>query len=143
MRDRFDFPGMKVLQFAFGSGSGNPYLPHNFLPHAAVYTGTHDNDTILGWFESITSGERKHVLDYLDCDESDIVWSLIRTAIASVADISIVPLQDILSLDSQSRMNVPGVAVNNWAWRFKSGDVSDAVIARLRQLTDLYGRLSS
>jgi 4-alpha-glucanotransferase len=143
LRDGFGFPGMKILQFAFGSGSGNPYLPHNYLPHAAVYTGTHDNDTILGWFTSISSYEREHILDYLDCDESNIVWSLIQTAIASVADISIVPLQDILSLDSRARMNVPGVAVNNWTWRFKSGDVNDAIIGRLRHLTELYGRLST
>ena len=142
LRDCFGFPGMKILQFAFGSGPGNIYLPHNYNTHAAVYTGTHDNDTSIGWFAAISAEERRHVLDYLGCGEDDIAWSLIRTVLASVADTCIIPLQDLLSLDGQARMNLPGVAMNNWGWRYKSGDITEAALSRLRFLTELYGRLN-
>lgn len=140
LRDRFGFPGMKILQFAFGSGPDNPYLPHNHERNSVVYTGTHDNDTSAGWFSMLPSRERKKVLDYLNTDGKGIVWDLIRTALASVADISLIPLQDILSLDSAARMNVPGTAAENWTWRFRSGELTEDIAAHLGHLAGLYGR---
>ncbi len=140
LRDRFGFPGMKILQFAFGSGPDNPYLPHNHERHAVVYTGTHDNDTTAGWFDRLPSEEKMRVLDYLDSDGKGIVWSLIRSALASVADTAILPLQDVFSFGSDARMNIPGTSSGNWSWRFRVVDLSEDVAARLEHLTRLYGR---
>lgn len=141
LRDRFGFPGMKILQFAFGSGPDNPYLPHNHGRDAVVYTGTHDNDTTAGWFAKLPAKEKASVNAYLNIDGSDISWDLVRAALASVADTAIIPLQDLLALDSSGRMNIPGVAMGNWAWRFKSDVLSEKCAARLRALTRMYGRL--
>ncbi len=140
LRDRFGFPGMKILQFAFGSGPDNPYLPHNHERHAVVYTGTHDNDTTAGWFERLSEEEKRRVLDYLGADGREVVWSLIRSALVSVADTAILPLQDVLSLGSDARMNIPGTPGGNWSWRFRAGALSGDVAARLDHLTRLYGR---
>ncbi|HEY6874029.1 MAG TPA: 4-alpha-glucanotransferase [Geobacteraceae bacterium] len=140
LRDRFGFPGMKILQFAFGSGPDNPYLPHNHERHAVVYTGTHDNDTTAGWFAGLPEREKKKVHDYLGTDGEEVVWCLIRAALASVADTALIPLQDILSLGNAARMNVPGTPGGNWAWRFLAGDLTESVAARFGHLTRLYGR---
>lgn len=140
LRDRFGFPGMKILQFAFGSGPDNPYLPHNHVRDSVVYTGTHDNDTTVGWFTKLPAKEKKSIFAYLDTDGRDIAWDLIRASLASVGDIAIIPLQDILALDSAGRMNIPGTAMGNWSWRFKSGDLGEKCAKRLREMTEIYGR---
>lgn len=142
MRDRYNFPGMKILQFAFDSGWGNPYLPYNYYDrNCIVYTGTHDNDTTLGWFENRSQEEKDRVTHYLGCvDSNGIHWSLIRLAMGSVGNQVIFPLQDILGLGSDCRMNTPGNAENNWAWRYSSEQLTDELRDRLRDLTYLYGR---
>ncbi|MBA2447436.1 MAG: 4-alpha-glucanotransferase, partial [Chloroflexi bacterium] len=123
LRDRLGFPGLKVLQFAFAEDARavptgrNAYLPHNYEPNAVVYTGTHDNDTTVGWFSALGDDERAAGLRYVGTDGRDIAWDLIRLAFASVAQWAIVPLQDVLGLGSQARMNVPGRPDGNWAWR--------------------------
>jgi len=134
------FPGMKVLQFAF-SESDNLYLPHNHVPNAVVYTGTHDNDTTRGWWEALDAESRGRVADYLGTTGADISWDFIRAAFASVADRAIVPLQDVAGLGSEARMNVPGRAEENWSWRARPGHLSEASAARLRRLVELTGRL--
>jgi 4-alpha-glucanotransferase len=141
LRDRFAFPGMKILQFAFGSGPSNPYLPHNHVREAVVYTGTHDNDTTAGWFGELPAKEKKQILDYLNTDGKNISWDLIRTAMSSVAAISIIPLQDVLVLGKSARMNVPGTPAGNWSWRFTSESLSEVHSARLHHMTEIYGRL--
>jgi len=141
LRDTFSFPGMKILQFAFGSGPDNPYLPHNHVRRSVIYTGTHDNDTTLGWFSSLSAREKKQVLLYLDRSADSIVWDLIRTALASVADTCILPLQDLLELPGDSRMNLPGVAGGNWSWRFGQEELTAKLAKRLLGLTETYGRI--
>jgi 4-alpha-glucanotransferase len=143
LRDRFAFPGMKILHFAFDSGPDNQYLPHNHLPQSVVYTGTHDNDTSAGWFQKLSEQEQHHIRHYLQYQGEDIVWELIRTAVASVAQTAIIPLQDLLSLGSDCRMNMPGTVGSNWSWRFARGDLSGAMASRLNELTELYGRKMS
>jgi 4-alpha-glucanotransferase len=109
---------MAVLQFAFGDDDKNPYLPHNQVANQVVFTGTHDNDTTLGWYQKATDWERDHVRRYLSVDGEDIVDDFIRSAYRSVAETAIVPMQDILQLGSEARMNVPGLGEGNWTWRF-------------------------
>jgi 4-alpha-glucanotransferase len=135
------FPGMKVLQFAFGGGTDNLYLPHNFSdPNCVVYTGTHDNDTTRGWFDQRPDGERNFVLRYLGRDGSDIAYDLIRAALGSVANTAIVPLQDVLDLGSEARMNTPGAPEGNWEWRALPEHLDPGRAERLTELTYLYGR---
>ncbi len=134
------FPGMKVLQFAFGEPD-SLYLPHNLVPNAVVYTGTHDNDTTRGWWETLDGESRSRVADYLGTTGADISWDLIRAAFASVADRAIVPLQDVAGLGSEARMNVPGRAEANWSWRARPAQFSEASAARIRRLVELTGRL--
>jgi 4-alpha-glucanotransferase len=141
LRDRFGFPGMKILQFAFDSGPANPYLPHNHVKDSVVYTGTHDNDTTVGWFAQLTAKDKKSVLAYINTDGREISWDLVRSALASVADTAVIPLQDILALDSSARMNIPGTATGNWSWRCKAGELNESVAGRLRELTEIYGRV--
>jgi 4-alpha-glucanotransferase len=147
LRDHFDFPGMRVLQFAFGGDATNGYLPHNYVPNSVVYTGTHDNDTTVGWFQALREGgaktkrERTFCLKYLDSDGTDIHWDVIRAALASVSDRAIVPLQDLLGLDSSARMNVPSSAGGNWSWRLRGNALTHKLSRRLRDLTELYGRV--
>ncbi len=140
LRDRFDFPGMRVLQFAFGGNADQPYLPHNHIRRCIVYTGTHDNDTTLGWWRTASEKERRHVQLYLGRSGDDIAWDFIRAALSSVADTAIIPLQDVLSLGSEARMNTPGRPGGNWTWRFSLHQMTPAIISRLRELTVLYGR---
>ncbi len=141
LRDQLGFPGMKVLQFAFGADSTDPYLPHNYRRHCVVYTGTHDNDTTVGWWASATQHEHSHVQHYLGRDGSDIAWDFIRLALVSVAEMAIVPLQDVLSLGSEARMNTPGRASGNWSWRYTPPMLEPHITERLRTLTALYGRV--
>ena len=134
-------PGMRVLQFAFGGDLDDLHLPHNHAPHGVVYTGTHDNDTTLGWWQGADERCRHHVRLYLGVDGHDAVWDLVRAAMASVSHTAIIPAQDALGLDSSGRMNTPAVAAGNWAWRLCDGDLGAHHAGRLRRLAGLYGRL--
>ncbi len=136
-----DLPGMKVLQFAFAGGADDPYLPHNYPHECVVYTGTHDNDTTAGWYTQAPEKERDHVRRYLARGDESVPWELLRLAQASVADTAIAPLQDVLGLGSEARMNTPGTAGGNWTWRFEWQDVPHWVAPQLRELAELYGRL--
>jgi 4-alpha-glucanotransferase len=133
-------PGMKILQFAFGDGPANPYLPHNHVPNSVVYTGTHDNETTLGWWQSTHERVRDRVRRYYGISGNDVVWDLVRSALESVACLAIVPMQDVLTLDNGARMNTPSVAEGNWGWRLRAGDLRDDVASRLRGLSEQYGR---
>ncbi len=137
-----EFPGMKVLQFAFGGGSDNPYLPHNYVdPNCVVYTGTHDNDTTRGWFSTLADDERRRVEHYLGGSGSGRVSEdLMRLALASAARIAIVPIQDVLDLGSEARFNTPGAAEGNWAWRLGAEQLDPGRAQCLAELTSLYGR---
>lgn len=140
LRDRFGLPGMRVLQFAFDGKRNNIHLPHRHIQHSVAYTGTHDNDTLLGWYDSLTPSRRNTVLQYIRSDGSDVVWDLIRTVWASPADWAITTMQDILRLGSEARTNTPGADGSNWTWRMpRTGDLKEH-IDRLAKLTDLYGR---
>ncbi|MUL36312.1 4-alpha-glucanotransferase [Gloeocapsopsis dulcis] len=141
LRDQFEFPGMKILQFAFGSDAANPFLPFNFPRNCVVYTGTHDNDTTVGWFNSASEYEKERLLRYLGCLSSDgIHWDLIRLALSSVADQTLIPLQDLLGLPTEARMNYPSKPEGNWEWRYSSSDLTSELSDRLKSLTELYGR---
>ncbi|MBC5795116.1 4-alpha-glucanotransferase [Sphaerospermopsis sp. LEGE 00249] len=141
LRDQFEFPGMKVLQFAFGSDPGNPFLPFNYPRNAVVYTGTHDNDTTLGWFNTTNDYEKQNLLLYLGNISPDgINWDLIRLALSSIANQAIIPLQDVLGLATQARMNYPSTAEGNWEWRYQQEVLTKELSDRLKILTNLYGR---
>jgi 4-alpha-glucanotransferase len=140
LRERLGLPGMKVLQFAFSAGAADPFLPHNYTRNCVVYTGTHDNDTTLGWYQSTSTNERDFCRRYLARDGRDISWDLIRLAWSSVANTTIAPLQDVLSLGPEARMNLPGRASGNWGWRFVEGQLSEFALRRLEETTHVYGR---
>lgn len=141
LRDAFDFPGMKVLHFAFGSDPGNPFLPFNLPRNCLIYTGTHDNDTTVGWFEQLGDYDRDNLLDYMGCvSEDGIHWDLMRLAMSSIANLAIIPYQDILGLGTDARMNFPGKAEGNWEWRYRSEAVNADISYRLNRLTKLFGR---
>jgi 4-alpha-glucanotransferase len=151
LRDDFGLPGMRILQFAFGGDTLNNDLPHNYIKNCVVYTGTHDNDTTVGWFTSAAGEgstrdeqqierERRFCLDYLKSDGSEIHWDFIRAVLASVADTAIIPLQDLLGLGTQARMNLPNSTRGNWSWRYAPAALTDEVSERLKRLTGIYGR---
>lgn len=140
LRDRFNFPGMKILQFAFDSDLNNPYLPHNYPENCVVYTGTHDNDTTLGWYKKLDEKQRKRVDEYLNYETIDICWQMIETAWKSKADIAIIPMQDLLGLDSSTRMNTPGTSSGNWMWRVRKDQLNMQIAKKLRTLTRDCGR---
>ncbi|MGA7801083.1 MAG: 4-alpha-glucanotransferase [Gammaproteobacteria bacterium] len=140
LRRQFALPGMKILQFAFGGGPDNPYLPHNHEPLSVVYTGTHDNDTSLGWFDGLAVETEAYVRDYLAAPDEPMPWPLMRAAFASVAQLAVVPMQDVMGLGSEHRMNVPGVSADNWRWRFEWDQVPADASGRLCHLAELYGR---
>ncbi|MBI5623644.1 MAG: 4-alpha-glucanotransferase [Elusimicrobia bacterium] len=151
LRDTFGFPGMRVLQFGFGSDSRNVHLPHNFTPNSVVYTGTHDNDTAAGWFfgdeapaeakhREEYKKERAFVLRYMNSDGWEVHWDLIRLAMASIAKTAVFPAQDLLGLGDAARMNRPGKTEGNWLWRLEPGQLTHAIANRLADLTSTYGR---
>ncbi len=142
LRDLLEQPGMKVLHFAFGDTSRNPYLPHNYVRNCVVYTGTHDNDTTLGWYESLEDTERSVVQAYFGHEVNDVSWSFVRLAWKSVANTAIAPVQDLLRLGSESRMNTPGVGEGNWKWRLLPGQLTRELSKELQFLTGFYGRMS-
>lgn len=142
LREQFDFPGMGVLQFAFDEGGAeNRFLPFNHTRRMVVYTGTHDNDTTLGWFRSMPSRIRRKVRQYLGTSGRDICRDFIRLALGSVADYCIIPLQDVLGLGPEARMNLPGRASGNWQWRYSAGVLDDELAAGLREQVEMFGRL--
>jgi 4-alpha-glucanotransferase len=152
MRARFGFPGMAILQFAFGTDPQGPgFRPHNYTRRLVVYTGTHDNDTAVGWWRSgvgdstrsaaDVAAERDFAAAYLDLEGREVHWAMIRAILASVADAAVTPLQDVLGLGSEARMNVPARPSGNWRWRFTWEQLDAATRDRLRELTRVYGRL--
>ena len=141
LRDHFGFPGMKILQFAFESEEESSFLPHQFTTTNCVcYTGTHDNNTTRGWYDSASEYSRDKVRRYMNTDANSIHWDFLRTCLGTIADYAIIPMQDILGLGEEGRMNVPGVAENNWAWRYRKEDISDGLAEGLKETTKLYGR---
>jgi 4-alpha-glucanotransferase len=152
LRHQFAYPGMSILQFAFGTDDqANSFLPHNYERDLVVYTGTHDNDTTIGWWESTGEAdstrtpedverEREHALDYLGADGTGMHWTLIRAALASVADTAIIPMQDLLGLGNEARMNLPGRESGNWSFRFTWDQVDPSILGRLKKMVELYGR---
>jgi 4-alpha-glucanotransferase len=140
LRARFGLPGMAVLQFAFDGDASNPHLPHNHVRDDVVYTGTHDNDTTLGWFVGAPPATRERALDYLGLPGEAMPVPLIRAALASVAQLAVLPVQDVLGLDGAARMNTPGTVQGNWSWRLAPGQLTVDIAQRLRALVDLYGR---
>jgi len=140
LRDEFHLPGMKILQFAFGSGPDNPYLPDHYEKNCVVYTGTHDNNTTLGWVHSISDYERNYAYEYLGYPSTSLHCALIQAALASVANLAVIPMQDILELGSEHRMNTPGTVVGNWAWRFQWDQLTPQRADRLAHLVELFNR---
>jgi len=141
--NRYNFPRMVVLQFAFGGNAQNLHMPHNHMENSIVYTGTHDNNTTRGWFEHQIKGRaRKHLFEYLGCKVAapDIAWELMRVAMQSVARIAISPMQDVLGLGAEARMNTPAKKVGNWLWRMRPGQTTARLADKLRRLTETYGR---
>lgn len=142
LRHAFGLPGMKVLQFAYASEESNVHLPHNYEPNFVVYTGTHDNDTTLGWLNNNTTAEEKEKLHYYfdGAEKSKLAQALMHAAWGSVANLAIMPMQDLLELDSAHRMNTPGTLAGNWAWRMKAGQLKKEHATRLLELTTRYNR---
>jgi 4-alpha-glucanotransferase len=153
LRERFKFPGMRVLQFGFGGDPRtNEHCPHNYTRDCVVYTGTHDNNTSVGWLREVEQAEsadaveplqaeRAMALNYMASDGTQIHWDMIRLALASVANLAVIPMQDVLGLGQEARMNYPGKAEGNWQWRYSADMLTDALASRLRELTAMYGRL--
>lgn len=141
LRKQFGFPSMRVLQFGFSSDARNEHLPHNFERQTLVYTGTHDNDTTLGWYRTREPLEQHAVREYLATDASNVSLDLIRLAFSSVAQFAIVPLQDVLALGSEARMNMPGRAAGNWAWRYQPGALQDWHRDWLAHITRMFNRI--
>jgi 4-alpha-glucanotransferase len=143
---------MRIFQFGFSTDSTNKDLPHNYVRNTVVYTGTHDNDTAVGWFDSDPAAagsvrsaaqvekEKQKLLDYLDADDSQVNWAFIRAVLASVADTALIPLQDVLGLGSEARMNTPATTSGNWAWRFREGELTEKHADVLRAYSERYGR---
>jgi len=140
LREKYAMPGMKILQFAFGDDATNPYLPHQHTVDSVSYTGTHDNDTTLGWFNELDDDTKSRVYEYLGGSHEEMPWLLIRASLQSVSQLAVIPMQDILSLDGDHRMNVPGTIEGNWSWKFDWGMVSEQCGPRLKKLNELYGR---
>jgi 4-alpha-glucanotransferase len=151
LRERFGLPGMAILQFAFGTDPQAPsFRPHNYARNLAVYTGTHDNDTTVGWWtgaaghstrsDTDIEHEREHARRYLDLDEQEVHWEFIRAVLASVADTAIIPAQDLLGLGSDARMNRPGIPSGNWRWRLNAQQLTHDVARKLALMTETYDR---
>jgi 4-alpha-glucanotransferase len=144
LREGLGFPGMRVLQFAFNGDPADAYLPHNYVPETLVYTGTHDNNTTAGWLAHATPEEQDFLMRYLVQSKPEnieiVTWRLIRLAWSSVADLAIVPLQDLFTLGSEARMNAPGRAAGNWGWRYTADMLTDELKEKLLDMSTLYGR---
>jgi 4-alpha-glucanotransferase len=141
LRERLQVPGMRVLQFGFGDPGAHIYLPHRYQANTVVYTGTHDNDTTIGWWDSIQESERSHVRSYLGETKDGIEWSMIRAAESSIANLCVVPLQDVLSLGTDCRMNIPSQSGGNWSWRYDRGALKPQLAEKLALLAEVSDRL--
>ena len=142
LRETFNLPGMKILQFAFGGNPKDAFLPHNYPVHCVVYTGTHDNDTALGWYARVREEEKSFYRRYLARPGEDVAWDLIRACWGSVAIFALAPMQDFLGLGNEARMNYPGSPSGNWTWRMKEEALNDGLAGRIREVNFLYDRLS-
>lgn len=140
IRDHFDLPGMKILQFAFEGKPSDPFLPHNYRWNCVVYTGTHDNDTAAGWFERVDESAKKFCCNYLNCDGSEIAMDMVRACWGSVAVFSIAPMQDFLGLGNEARMNYPGNPSGNWRWRITTDLEDEQLVEKIRNLNYLFDR---
>lgn len=141
LRDQFGFPGMRILQFGFDSEEESTFLPHQFTtPNCVCYTGTHDNNTTKGWYASASEYSRDKVRYYMNTDGYNIHWDFLRTCLGTIATYAIVPLQDVLGIGEEGRMNTPGIGVNNWAWRYKKHALSQGLAEGLARITRIYGR---
>jgi 4-alpha-glucanotransferase len=140
LRDEFNLPGMKILQFAFGSGPDNPYLPDHHEKNSIVYTGTHDNDTTVGWADKLNDHEKHYVYEYLGYPSTSLNCALIQAAFRSVANLAVIPMQDILELGTEHRMNIPGTSEGNWLWRFQWDQLTSERAQKLAHWVELYDR---
>lgn len=143
LRDNYSFPGMKILQFAWDSDSTNSFLPHNYPQNSVVYTGTHDNDTSIGWYVKAPEVEKHRVRTYTRTDGNRINWELIRLGMLSVADQAVFPLQDFMNLDGEHRMNFPGTSSGNWLWRYTNEMLNQIDRGEILQLIELSNRFST
>ncbi len=140
LREQFGWPGMKILQFAFDGSDSNPYLPHNHIQNCVVYTGTHDNDTTLSWYEDLPQETRDTIAYYLGNSSEPMPWSMVEATFRSVANWAIVPMQDLMSLGKGHRMNVPGVTQGNWTWRFQWDQVVDNLVSKIKNMVVQFER---
>ena len=140
LRDKYNFPGMKILQFAFDSDSTNSFLPHNYSQNSVAYSGTHDNDTTLGWYNSASETERHRARSYTRSNGENIHWEFIRLGMLSVSDQAIFPLQDFMGLDGRHRMNIPGTSSNNWLWRYTEEMLQSIEVGHICELIELSNR---
>jgi 4-alpha-glucanotransferase len=141
LRDRYDFPGMRILQFGFTADVTSAFQPHNYIQNTVAYTGTHDNETTRGWFTNLDEKIKEWVLEYFNSDEENIVYDMVRAIIASVADTAVIPMQDLLDLGNEARMNLPGKLGGNWQWRATRAAFTPESAAELKRLATLYGRV--
>jgi 4-alpha-glucanotransferase len=142
LRDRFDLPGMRIFQFGFGSPQ-DPFLPHNYVRNCVAYTGTHDNDTVLGWYKTAPKSERALARKYLNTTARKLPWAMIQSLWMSVANTVVAPLQDLLGLDTEARMNFPGKPAGNWTWRVLDDQLTDELQAKLLGFNTIYNRLGA
>lgn len=141
--EKTGYPGMKILEFAFDSREAGDYLPHNYNKNCVVYTNTHDNETIVGWYRNLNAEDKKLAVDYMDIDtdrEEDIHWKFIRLALSSVANLAVIPIQDYLGLDNDSRINTPSTLGGNWVWRLLENEISEELVEKIRKVTKIYRR---
>jgi 4-alpha-glucanotransferase len=142
LRVAFGLPGMRVLQFGFDGSPDNPHLPHNYQRDVVAYTGTHDNDTTVGWYRSLQRPDAQRVEFYLHSDSASLAESMARAVLGSVAQLAIVPAQDLLQLDSHARLNTPGTVSGNWSWRLPDGALTAALAQQFAPLNHVFGRVS-
>ncbi|MGH8232009.1 MAG: 4-alpha-glucanotransferase, partial [Steroidobacteraceae bacterium] len=140
LRTGWRMPGMRVLQFGFDGSPDNPHLPHNYQQDVVAYTGTHDNDTTEGWYRALSPTDARRVEHYLRAGPDDLAESMTRAVLSSVAQLAIIPAQDLLQLGSQARFNTPGTVQGNWIWRLPRGALTEALAQRLGSLNQVYGR---
>jgi len=143
MREAFNLPGMRILQFAFDSTPEDPFLPHHYPVNCVVYTGTHDNDTVRGWYERVPEKDRAFYRSYMNCDGSHVNWDLIRGVWASVAVFALAPMQDFLNLGNEARMNYPGNPSGNWTWRMSRNATTSELGVKINELNYLFSRLNT
>lgn len=143
LRDQFRFPGMKILQFAFNSNAANSFLPHNYTQNCVVYTGTHDNDTTIGWHDTAPEVEKHRLREYTRSDDTEVQWELIRLGMLSVADQAIFPMQDFMNLDSTHRMNTPGTVGDNWRWRYTPEMLQNVDRNRIKHFAEIGNRTNN